>query len=373
MPSKTAGNLRWRSADGTNLSPYFVVGMFRQEFTSQCQWALELAIFKVASKAFVVSFLILNSQDHRFRIKMGMPGIPTMTLKSIDPSTRCNANLARFIMLGSIGTIGLWIAGCAGSGGGSSNALYSQSITRLKAVDLGVIEYIDDYDDALPTGRWMDAVLPYTKDETLFHSPAVGSKGYGYALNSAVQGQTLPQFPNPSIVVTLFDSTDLSRNATDPLSTEPSPPRYGTRNTIAYLDGHVQDQDILSSAPTLYEQSQTHLKSVGLGMLMYSNDYDGAFPLANQWYREMMPYVKSDIAFHSPIVQLKSPADYGYAFNIGVAGQLQSNITSPATTISFFDSTVLTRNATEPTTTLPNPPRYGKNNTIAYVDGHVHP
>jgi prepilin-type processing-associated H-X9-DG protein len=41
--------------------------------------------------------------------------------------------------------------------------------------------------------------------------------------------------------------------------------------------------------------------------------------------------------------------------------------------MSFFDSTILTRNATGPTSTLPNPPRYGKNNTIAYADGHVHP
>jgi len=219
----------------------------------------------------------------------------------------------------------------------------------------------------------MDELLPYTKTEVVFHSPAVGSGGYGYAMNSAIPGTILPQYSNPSIVVTLFDSTDLARNATDSLTTEPIPPRYHGHNTIAFLDGHVQDeQAVKNPPPSLYQLSQSRLKQVNLGMIIYSNDYDNALPLANQWMDELVPYTKNDTLFHSPAVQLRDPSNYGYAINSAIVGQISTNFTQ-ATTISIFDSTVLTRNATASTTTLPNPPRYGASNTIGYLDGHVKP
>jgi len=263
----------------------------------------------------------------------------------------------------------IWVTGCGGNGDVPSE--YRLSVNRLHSLNLGILEYMNDYDDVLPiSGKWMDGALPYTKDETLFHSPAIGARGYGYAMNSLVAGQALPQYSDPSTVITLFDSTDLTRNATDSLSTEPSPPRYGSKNTIAYLDGHVQDLNSVDNVP-LYTQSQDHLRAVNLGMLMYANDYDSNLPLANQWEVGLLPYVKNEDLFHSPAVQLKNPANYGYAMNAAVAGQLFNNIASPATTLSFFDSTVLTRNATASVTTVPNPPRYGSHNTLGYVDGHI--
>jgi prepilin-type processing-associated H-X9-DG protein len=290
------------------------------------------------------------------------------------PASRLSPSL-RSLALTVVGVSAVWLAGCGGGGGGTSNGQYQLSITRLKAANLGVIMYMEDYDDTLPLSfRWMDEVLPYTKNETDFHSPAIGATGYGYAMNTQIAGQTLPQFPNPSVVVSVFDSTDLSRNATDGTGTEPTPPRYGGHNTIGFLDGHVQDENTVGNPPpTLYQQSQTRLKQVDLGMLMYANDYDEALPLKGQWADEMLPYTKSDLVFHSPLVELQNPSNYGYALNSVVAGQLLPSFSIPSSTISFFDSTVLTKNATTPTSTMPSPPRYGAANTIAYLDGHVHP
>lgn len=297
-----------------------------------------------------------------------MQRLPKHRSQKVSPITYRQTQLPLVALLAALGA---WSIGCGG--GGSPPNEYRVSVNRLKAVDLGLLEYVSDYDDVLPPNdRWMDGLTPYTKDESLFRSPAVSAKGYGYAMNTAISGKNLPFFPDTSVVVSLFDSTDLARNATAPLSTEPSPARYSGRNTIAYLDGHVNDETTVNpNPPTLYQQSQTRLKSVSLGVVMYSSDYDEVLPLTNQWVDELMPYVKSDLPFHSPAMQIKNAANYGYALNSAVAGQSVANIASPATTLSVFDSTVLSKNATAAISTLPNPPRYGKFNTLAYVDGHI--
>ncbi|MDR3690019.1 MAG: hypothetical protein P4L46_11615 [Fimbriimonas sp.] len=262
------------------------------------------------------------------------------------------------------------LGGCGG--GGIQGSAYGTSVEHLVAVDKGLLLYANDYDNVLPeTNTWMDALAPYTRDEGLYHSPAVAIGQYGYAMNASIVGHSATAFSDPATVETLFDSTDLRRNATDPTSTEPRPARYGTRNTIAYLDGHVQDQSTVPGASSPFAQSQAHLAAIDAGMLMYSNDYDDVLPLAGNWEDGMLPYVKTEANFHSPAVVKKNPSDYGYAFNSTIAGQPQTSIVTPATTISFFDSTDLTRNATASTATLPKPPRYGSKNTIAYADGHV--
>jgi prepilin-type processing-associated H-X9-DG protein len=294
------------------------------------------------------------------------PGKPTQRA-----AVGSKSDIGNIALFGAAVSVALWVTGCGGGGGGSNQ--YKVSVNRLHSLNISVLEYANDYDEGLPlAGKWMDGVLPYAKDETLYHSPAVAASGFGYALNSQVAGQDVPKFSSPATTISVFDSTDLARNATDDVSTEPSPPRYGNRNTIGYLDGHVQDYDTVNKV-SLYSQSQSNLKQVDVGMLIYSNDYDSVAPLANEWMDELEPYLKNDALYHSPAVVLKNAANYGYAFNSAVAAQNLPNLTSPATTLSFFDSTVLSRNATALTSTLPNPPRYGKVNTLAYADGHVHP
>lgn len=266
-----------------------------------------------------------------------------------------------------------WVAGCGGGGGGGTSSLYPQSVNRLHSLNLSLLMYASDYDNVLPPpSKWMDSLVPYAKDQTLYRSPAVAAKGYGYALNAQIAGTPASEFASPAEEITLFDSVDLSRNATDPISSQPSPPRYGINNTIAYLDGHVKDYNTVNSVP-IYSQSRQNMSKIALATLMYSNDYDDVLPLTGQWMDKLLPYAKNDDLFHSPAIFMKNSAEYGYAFNSTLAGGLATNIVSPSTTPMIFDSTVLSRNATASISTLPTPPRYGKQNTISYVDGHVHP
>lgn len=260
--------------------------------------------------------------------------------------------------------------GCGGHGGGTNQ--YPLSVARVAKLDQALLLYVNDWDDGICLGgKWMDELAPYDKTPSDYHSPALGSKGYGYALNTQVAGSFYTEFADPSTTVTIFDSTDSSLNATEGVSTMPSPPRYGRKNTIAYLDGHVQDQSINVTSTGLYSESQTRLKQCDLGMLMYANDYDEALPLNKKWMDELVPYTKNDTLFHSPAIG-DTGSEYGYAFNTDLAGKNFTSIASPATELQLFDSTDLTRNATDTIATLPYPPRYGSNNTLAYADGHVH-
>jgi len=270
------------------------------------------------------------------------------------------------------GFIALLAGGCGGGSSGRATA-YPLSVTRLKTLDRGLLLYMGDWDERLPLGNsWMEGLTPYVHDPEAFHSPALEDSHFGYALNSAVAGHTFTEFSDPASVVTFFDSRVVKADATASLDTMPTPPRYITRNTIAYLDGHVQDEITDQTPPAdLYQESRTRLKRVALGMAMYGSDYDDRLPFAGKWMDQLSPYVTTANSFRSPAVELANPANYGFALNQGIASHSFAEFDNPATMISIFDSTLLNRNATGPTTTVPSPPRYGLNNTIAYLDGHV--
>lgn len=260
----------------------------------------------------------------------------------------------------------------SGRQGANGSRLYGTSVMRLKKLNVGLIQYVSDYDDCFPTRpEWMDALDPYVPDQINYHSPAVSMPGYGYALNADLLGGNMSQVAHPDTTLTVFDSTDLSRNAVESTSTLPNPPRYGGNNTLGFADGHVKDEPG-GVPPTPYELSRTRLKQAILGTLMYASDYDDYAPLANRWMDEVYPYTRTDSVFRSPLVEQQGSRNaYGYALNSAVAGQYLPSLLSPSTTMTLFDSTVTTRNATAMTKTLPQPPRYGANNTIAFADGHV--
>jgi prepilin-type processing-associated H-X9-DG protein len=151
----------------------------------------------------------------------------------------------------------------------------------------------------------------------------------------------------------------------------PSPPRYGAKNTIGFVDGSTQDLIEALDPADLFSFSQSRLKADTTALSLYANDYDETLPLQGQWMDEVTPYLKQQSDFQSPAVELVNPNAYGYAMETTIAGRVLTAFASPDTQVALFDSTDLSRNATDPTTTLPNPPRYGSNNTIVFLDGHV--
>lgn len=279
---------------------------------------------------------------------------------------------ARAIFGAALAAGAIVFVGCGG--GGNDNPTYMISVGRLKELNHGLQLYATDYDDVLPpAASWMDALGSYVPDPTNFHSPAVEGLGYGYALNIDVAGKSLTTIDSPDATLSIFDSTDLSRNATDSTNTMPNPPRYHGYNTIGYMDGHVKDEfGLHPSREALYGQSTTRLQALNGGLLIYASDNDGKLPLAGNWVDATLPYVRTLSTYRSPVVERRVPTDFGYAYNSALSGADLST-SDRGTTVSIFDSTILTRNASSDLSTLPRPPRYGSANTIVYLDGHVQP
>ncbi|MFI5386828.1 MAG: hypothetical protein ACHQ50_12000, partial [Fimbriimonadales bacterium] len=213
---------------------------------------------------------------------------------------------------------------------------------------------------------------PYTRSDITYRSPLVERRDptqFGYAYNADLSG-ALSASLDRGTTVTFFDSTILTRSASSTLATLPSPPRYGFQNTIIYADGHFA-LGRYATVSELYAQSRTRMMNLSTSLLTYANDYDERLPPVNQWMDATYPYTSDSESYRSPLVERGNHSAYGYAFSSELAGQAWVSIPNPASTVSIFDSTVLTRNATAPISTMPTPARYAGKNTVGYLDGHV--
>ncbi len=118
-------------------------------------------------------------------------------------------------------------------------------LSNIKQQSLGMLMYAQDYDEKLPAATaWMDMTEPYVKSEMTLHCPTVtkpGSETYGYAYNSKLSRLALEKVAAPQTMSLIYDSTNLSRHASDAVSSLPSPPRHRRHsNNMSYVDGHAR-------------------------------------------------------------------------------------------------------------------------------------
>lgn len=278
---------------------------------------------------------------------------------------------------GTIAAVAVVICGCAGNGENPEgpSAAYVQSVGNMRVLANAMLAYTSDHDDIYPpTDRWMDALTPYVPNASAFVSPAAGNgvDRFGYAFNQALAGTSFSELQDPYNVIMIFDSTSVARNSTATVGTLPSPPRYGVSNTIAYANGRVQDGHLADGedAPSLGDVAVDRMRRLATGLALYANDHDDRLPLAESWTDATMPYVRVDQYYRSPALA-SDPLAYGFAFHSAIAGRSILEFEAPATTLSFFDSINVQRNATALPSTLPNPPRYVGGNVQAFLDGHV--
>lgn len=133
-------------------------------------------------------------------------------------------------------------------------------ISNLKQIALGGLMYAEDYDDRLPNrDLWMDQLQPYLSSRTMadgedrfgiFRCPQLRKDGetnrsiYGYSMNARLSDKKLGSFKEPETTPAYYDSSNLAKNASDLVNSRPSPPRHrdGTKNVIAYLEGHAKSE-----------------------------------------------------------------------------------------------------------------------------------
>lgn len=128
-----------------------------------------------------------------------------------------------------------------------------ECVSGMNVIAHAVKRRAADHGGALPDSvSWMDALHAYTRGDDAFRCPAVSQgkpNAYGKAFNSALGGRPLAQLQMPATDVMVFDSTNLLRNASDPGTSLPAPPRHLGHNVMLYLDGHVKAMPISTLDP----------------------------------------------------------------------------------------------------------------------------
>jgi hypothetical protein len=124
-----------------------------------------------------------------------------------------------------------------GHGGGGN-------VSRAKMMIIGIQMYAGDFDERVPLARnWMDALLPYSKNDWVYKDADIDSQEegmYGFAFFEPVSGKSYLQMEAPQEIPGVFVSMMVSRNSASDLSTLPDPPRNGEVNVVGFLDGRVK-------------------------------------------------------------------------------------------------------------------------------------
>lgn len=114
--------------------------------------------------------------------------------------------------------------------------------------------------------------------------------------------------------------------------------------------------------------SQSNLKQIALGIIMYVQDNNDKLPDADKWIDEVMPYIKTEAVFRDPAAPgLK----WGYAFNRALSGASMADLDDPAGTVLLFESTDGKKNASDAGGSVPKPGRHSDGTDYALVDRHV--
>ena len=114
--------------------------------------------------------------------------------------------------------------------------------------------------------------------------------------------------------------------------------------------------------------SQSNLRQIALGVILYAQDHNETLPDADQWVDEIMPYVKTEAVFRDPAAPDQK---WSYAFNSNLSGVTMSEIENPAATVLLFESTNDKKNDSGEGDSVPVPGRHSKGSDYAWVNGHV--
>lgn len=89
-------------------------------------------------------------------------------------------------------------------------------------------------------------------------------------------------------------------------------------------------------------QSLSNVKQIGIGLMMYSADFDDRLPKADEWQDAVFPYVKNEELFIPPYKDQPG----GYAFNQALSQVFLYDIPIPEKTPMVFESLEAGRNLT---------------------------
>ncbi len=106
------------------------------------------------------------------------------------------------------------------------------SLSNVKQIATGAMMYVQDYDEVYPTpaSKFKDNVMPYIKNEQIFHAPiAPPAETVSYSFNKSLQGVSLAAIDRPAETVMIYEGKDGKPEY-----------RYEGKTVIGFADGHAK-------------------------------------------------------------------------------------------------------------------------------------
>jgi len=139
---------------------------------------------------------------------------------------------------------------------------------------------------------------------------------------------------------------------------------------ILLVIGTVLYPILRASRPLPYRSGcLSHIKQLGLSLMIYTNDYDDRYPVATAWMDRIDEYQKSKDCFHD--VEGIPEGGYGYAFRLNASNKKTTSIDFEARYVVLFDSTIGGKNANSELWSLPKPGRHNRSDSLGFADGHA--
>jgi len=113
----------------------------------------------------------------------------------------------------------------------------------------------------------------------------------------------------------------------------------------------------------------SNIKQLGIGVLMYTQDYDDRYPLPKTWNDAIYPYTKNSSILHCPSEEEEEKLPT-YAMNSQLKGKLSAGVDKTVETVMLFES-IPGKNLAGGKALFPNPLRHSRVDTIEFADGHA--
>lgn len=133
-----------------------------------------------------------------------------------------------------------------------ADAMNASCFSNMKTLAQAGRMYSEDYDQHLPlAATWQDGLGKYVKQNKDYFCPTaplgtdgIPADGTTYAFYSTLDGMALARVADPSTAVLNFETSNFARNASDAMSSLPTPGRHRsaakTGNNLSFVDGHVR-------------------------------------------------------------------------------------------------------------------------------------
>lgn len=104
-------------------------------------------------------------------------------------------------------------------------------LSNVKQICLGILMLANDYDDVFhfKPDNWVKAIMPYVKNNNIFHCPNDKSGAVSYSVNPYLAGKNETKVAAPADTVLVYEGSKLKLNF-----------RHGGSACVGFADGHVR-------------------------------------------------------------------------------------------------------------------------------------